>query len=236
LKYQIYNLFWHLVDLVFPPQCGGCNDLGVRWCKKCQQDTKVIEPPICKICGQVVQADDVCTRCKAEPPNYRAVRAWAEFDGPIRNAIHDLKYKKNIVLGGTFAQYLVKLFDHTNWSIDFVVPVPLGRERQKERGYNQAALLAQPLAQELQLLYNPNILRRIKETQSQVDLSFAERQNNVKDAFQAAQQDIQGKSILIIDDVTTSGSTINACADALMKVGSKSVYGLTVARPVYGFN
>jgi ComF family protein len=170
------------------------------------------------------------------PPNYKAVRAWAEFNGPIRNAIHDLKYRKNIVLGATFAQYLVQLFRLYTWPIDIVVPVPLGRERQKQRGYNQAALLAQPLAQELHLLYNPNIVRRIKETQSQVDLSFTERQNNVKDAFQATRHDIQGKSILIIDDVTTSGSTINACADALMRVGSKSVFGLTVARPVYNFN
>jgi ComF family protein len=236
LKYQLYNLFWHFVDLVFPPNCGGCNVLGVRWCKKCQQDTKIIHPPVCKICGQVVQTEGICNRCMAVPPYYNAIRAWAEFDGPIRNAIHDLKYRKNIALGATFAKYLVQLFRAYNWSVDIVIPVPLGKERQKQRGYNQSALLAQPLAQELQLLYNPNILRRIKETQSQVDLSYTERQNNVKDAFQATRQDIQGKSILIIDDVTTSGSTINACADALVKVGSKSIFGLTVARPVYSFH
>ncbi|MFN2234960.1 MAG: ComF family protein [Anaerolineales bacterium] len=235
MKYQFYNLFWHFVDLVFPPHCGGCNELGVRWCKKCQQGTKIIQPPICKICGQVVQTDDVCNRCKTVPPNYEAVRAWAEFDGPIRNGIHDLKYRKNIVLGAIFAQYLVQLFHTYNWPIDIVVPVPLGKERQKQRGYNQAALIAQPLAQELQLLYNPNILQRIKETRSQVELSFKERQDNVKNAFKAVCSDIQGKSILIIDDVATSGSTMNACADALMKVGSKSVFGLTVARPVYSY-
>jgi ComF family protein len=236
LKYQFYNLFWHFVDLVFPPNCGGCSKLGVRWCKKCQQDTKIIHPPISEICGQVIQAEGVCTRCKTVPPHYKAVRTWAEFDGPIRNVIHDLKYRKNIVLGVTFAQYLVQLFRQYNWPINIVVPVPLAKARQKQRGYNQAALLAQPLAQELQLPYNPNILRRVKETQSQVVLSFTERQNNVKDAFQASHQDIQGKSILIIDDVTTSGSTINACADALMKAGSKSVFGLTVARPVFILN
>ena len=219
--------------MVFPPNCGGCDELGVRWGKKCQQDTKIIHPPICKICGQVVQTNGVCTRCKTVHPCYKAVRAWAEFDGPIRNAIHDLKYRKNIALGATFAQYLVQLFRIYNWPIDIVVPVPLAKERQKQRGYNQAAILAQPLAQELHIPYNPNILRRIKETQSQVDLSFTERQNNVKDAFQATHQDIQKKTILIIDDVTTSGSTLNACADALMKAGSKSVFGLTVARPVY---
>jgi ComF family protein len=143
-----------------------------------------------------------------------------------------LKYRKNIALGASLAQHLVSLFRQYNWSIDLVVPVPLGKERLRQRGYNQAALLAQPFAYELELPYTARILNRIKETQSQVDLSFTERQSNVKDAFQAACQDVEGKQILVIDDVTTSGSTLNACADALMKAGARSVFGLTLARPV----
>ena len=165
------------------------------------------------------------------PPRYKAMRAWAQFDGPIRNALHDLKYNKNIGLGEDLAHHLIALFRQYNWAIDLVIPVPLGKERRRQRGYNQAALLAQPFAHELQLPYNPRFLRRIKETRSQVELSFTERQNNVKDAFQAAHQGIQGKKVLVIDDVTTSGSTINACADALMNAGTQAVYGLTVARP-----
>ena len=93
------------------------------------------------------------------------------------------------------------------------------------------SILAQPLAHELKLPYNPQILRRIRETKSQVELSFVERQHNVKDAFQATHQGTQGKKILVVDDVATSGSTINACADALMKVGTEAVIGLTLARP-----
>ena len=170
-------------------------------------------------------------RCKTTHPHYKAVRTWAYFDGPIRNAIHDLKYRKNIGLGASLAQHLVSLFHQYNWTIDMITPVPLGKERQRQRGYNQAALLAQPLAHELKLPYKPQILRRIRETKSQVELSFVERQNNVKDAFQATHQGIQGKKILVVDDVATSGSTINACADALMKVGTEAVIGLTLARP-----
>jgi ComF family protein len=142
-----------------------------------------------------------------------------------------LKYNRNIGLGEALAQHLVTLFRQYNWAIDLVIPVPLGKERQKQRGYNQAALLAQPFSHELRLPYSPRFLRRIKETRSQVELSFTERQDNVKNAFQAAGRDLQGKQVLIIDDVTTSGSTINACAEALMKAGTKAVYGLTVARP-----
>ena len=206
--------------------------VGVRWCKNCQQETKEIKPPICDICGQPAQLNRVCTRCKTSHPHCKAVRAWAEFNGPIRNTIHDLKYQKNIAFGAALAKPLVRLFHQYDWPVDLVTPVPFGKERQIQRGYNQAALLAQPLAHELQLPYNPNILRRVKETQSQVDLPFAERQNNVKDAFLAIYQSIQGEEILIIDDVTTSGSTINACADVLMKAGTKAVFDLTVARLV----
>lgn len=112
------------------------------------------------------------------------------------------------------------------------MPVPLGKQRLRERGYNQAALLAQPLAHELQLTYNPHILIRVKETKSQVELSFEERQDNVKDAFRANHPEIKGKQILIVDDVATSGATMNACADALMRAGAEAVIGLALARPV----
>ena len=112
------------------------------------------------------------------------------------------------------------------------MPVPLGNKREKQRGYNQAALIAKPLASSLQLPYNPQILSRTRETISQVELSLKERQQNVNDAFQANRQQIQEKNILVIDDVTTSGSTLNACAKALIANGAKAVYGLTVARAV----
>ena len=112
------------------------------------------------------------------------------------------------------------------------MPVPLGKQRLRQRGYNQAALLAQPLAFELQLPYSTRILRRVRETKSQTELSFAERFENVRGAFMATSNDILGKQILVIEDVTTSGSTINACADALMNAGTKAVFGLTLARPV----
>ena len=232
MKYQFHSLFWYLIDLLFPPSCGGCQVAGVRWCENCQQVTVKIVPPICKICGQVTANNPICPRCIAIPPHYEAVRAWAEYDGPIRNAILDLKFRKNIGLGASLAQHLIDLFKQYNWPIDIVLPVPLGKQRLKQRGYNQAALLAQPLAFELQLPYNTRILNRVRETKSQTELSFAERLENVKDAFLATNDEIPDKRILLIDDVTTSGSTMNACANALMKAGSKAVYGLTLARPV----
>ena len=230
MKNKFYILFWEFVDLLFPPACGGCKQPGVRWCETCQKQTKEIKPPICDICGQSITAGNLCQRCQKLTPNFTAIRSWAEFNGPIRNALHDLKYRRNIGLGISLAQHLVGLLQTCGWDINLVVPVPLGQARKQQRGYNQAALLAQPLAHALQLPYNPRILTRVRETQSQVELSLIERQKNMQGAFQAHSQKVQRQIILVIDDVTTTGSTLNACAGALLEAGAQSVYGMTVAR------
>jgi ComF family protein len=121
-----------------------------------------------------------------------------------------------------------------HWQVDTVIPVPLGIARFAERGYNQASLLARPLAWGLGLDFLPGVLSRVRETRSQVDLTGAERKLNVKGAFQANRDLIAGRKILIIDDVATSGATIDACATALLEGGACQVYGLTLARAVLG--
>ncbi len=205
---------------------------GERWCHDCQEKTKKILPPICDLCGQTIKTNNLCQRCYKSPRYFKAARFWAEFGGPVRNALHDIKYRKNIGLGLSLAQNLVSLIRQNNWNIDLVIPVPLGERRAKQRGNNQAALIAKPLASYLQLPYNPRTLQRYRETISQVELSLAERQNNVKDAFQTNRKSVDGLSILIIDDVMTSGSTLNACAKSLIESGAQAVFGLTVARAV----
>jgi len=154
------------------------------------------------------------------------------FGGPIRNALHALKYRQNIGLGIALSQNIAALLQQLNWPVNLVVPVPLGTKRQRERGYNQADLLAKPLAFRLQLPYHSQVLVRARETRSQVELSLAERHRNMENAFQADARHVRGKNILIIDDVATSGATLDACADALLKAGAKSAFGLTVARAV----
>jgi ComF family protein len=143
-----------------------------------------------------------------------------------------LKYRKNLGLGASLALHLENLLQDYQWNINLVAPVPLGKDRYKQRGYNQAALIAKPLALALQLPYNPQILIRTRETRSQVDLSLIERQSNLDGAFQGNNEAVSNKRILIIDDVSTSGSTLDACAQALMKAGADAVFGLTVARAV----
>jgi ComF family protein len=191
-----------------------------------------VSPPICVICEQSIQLEGQCNRCIQNPPHIRAIRSWDEFKGPIRNALHNLKYRRNIGLGISLAKNLIELVRGFPWQIDIISPVPLRKNREKERGYNQADLLAKPLAFELQLPYNPRILQRQRETQSQVELSLAERRKNLKDAFKADPKTIKDINILVVDDVTTSGSTLEACATAFLEAGAKTVYGVTVARAV----
>ncbi|MGB8213834.1 MAG: phosphoribosyltransferase family protein [Anaerolineales bacterium] len=114
--------------------------------------------------------------------------------------------------------------------MNLVVPVPLGRQRMKERGYNQVALLAMPLAAIQGWRYSPRVLTRVRETRSQVGLSVAERKENISGAFQANPALVSGKTILLMDDVATTGATLSACSDALVKAGAKIVYALTLAR------
>ncbi len=158
------------------------------------------------------------------------MRSLAAFQGPIRNAIHRLKYRRDVALGdrlsAPLAQYLVELC----WPIDVILPVPLSDRRKKQRGYNQAACLAYPMALRLGISYHPGALRRIIETQSQVGLSATQRKSNVLDAFRATSGAIRGKVVLVVDDVATTGSTIDACARALMDGGALNVFGITLAR------
>jgi ComF family protein len=144
-----------------------------------------------------------------------------------------LKYQRDIGLAEALSKHLIELYNDLKWEIDLVTPVPLGSKRARERGYNQSGLLARPLAYAIHKPYQPKLLLRTRETRSQVGLSAKERQQNVEGAFTANVSKVQEKVVLVIDDVMTTGSTINACAQALRKAGASAVYGLTLARAVH---
>jgi ComF family protein len=159
------------------------------------------------------------------------LRSLGLFEGGLRKAIHRLKYSRDLGLGEVLARSLIELLNDIGWEIDIIIPVPLSLDRLKERGYNQASLLALPMALRLGLPYRPKLLMKVKETKSQVGLSVEMRRQNVAGSFKANSHSVQGKSILLVDDVATSGATLDACAGALLEAGSSYVYGITLARP-----
>lgn len=228
--YHLYRWLWGSLDLLFPPTCGGCGRSGYHWCDQCQNQAKIIRPPICDMCGQPRQISGVCDHCSSSKPKFTALRSWSLYDGPVREAIGNLKYRRNIGLGLTLSQPLSELFNRLKWKVDIVVPVPLGVARLKERGYNQAGLIAKPLALRIGVPCETQGLKRVRETRSQVGLSFDQRRDNVKNAFQAKQDIVLEQSILVVDDVATSSATLNACAAALISAGADDIYCLTYAR------
>ncbi len=159
------------------------------------------------------------------------------FEGPIRRALLSLKYKRNIGLGEVLADTLAQYARKLDWPVDVITAVPSGRRRLAERGYNQAALLARPLAEKLGKPYSPRLITRARETPTQVGLSPHQRKENVHGAFSAQPTLAGGRTVLVVDDVATTGATLSACADALIQAGAKSVYALTLAKalPHHGF-
>jgi ComF family protein len=153
----------------------------------------------------------------------------ADYEGVIRECIHALKYEKRLGFGWFFSKPLSEIVIKEGWQPDLISPVPLSQERMRERGYNQAAQIAKPLAACLGVQYNPYGLVRIRDTKSQVGLSAGERRINVAGAFEAKTELVFGKKVLIIDDVMTTGATLGACADALRLAGSNEVYCLVLA-------
>jgi ComF family protein len=158
------------------------------------------------------------------------MRSWAVFDFPIQSGLHTMKYKGNLPLGEALAFQMVEFVKSLQWNVDLLIPVPLGKKRLQERGYNQVALVAQPLAYRTGIPYLPQALCKTRETRSQVGLNASQRQKNVLDAYQADARSVARKSILLLDDVSTTGSTISACTEALLSAGAREVYGITVAR------
>jgi competence protein ComFC len=141
-----------------------------------------------------------------------------------------MKYRRNIGLGESIATQMLDFVRSLHWPIDVMMPVPLGKNRMKERGYNQVGLVARPLAYRLGLRYEPNAVWKRRDTRSQVGLTVSQRRKNVHDAYQADSKIVKQKSILIMDDVATTGSTISAYTEALLSASAQEIYVLTIAR------
>jgi competence protein ComFC len=231
--FGLYHLLWTALDWLYPPQCAGCNEPGVGWCSSCKKLFQHPGKTICPICGDIQGSETICNACIVSPPAYKMLRSCGLFLEPLTSAVHQLKYNNNLGLGILFSQYLVELYQQLNWRVDMITAVPLSHKRTQERGYNQSAMLALPMALSINIPFKPSALRRIRETKSQVGLGKPERAVNVRDAFQSSPKLVQGKTVLVIDDVITTGATMQACTTALLAAGAASVYGMSLARAVY---
>ncbi len=229
----ITRLVWKALDWLYPPQCCNCQQGGGVMCENCQSQIHLINGSICQKCGYPQKTtNSTCPDCRTSPPPFIQMRSWGEFSGPLRKALHSLKYKNNLAMGIFFAKSLAEMVRQLGWQIDLVVPVPLSRRHFQQRGYNQASIISSSLAKELSLPHHSHLIKRIKETESQISLDVNKRFTNLMDAFYANPAKLKERKILLVDDVITTGATMQNCTIALQKAGTDQVYCLSVARTI----
>lgn len=236
-----------LISVIFPAGCRICEQLlidarRVPICEECLSSFQRIPQPSCEICGRPLpgltrqeREPLLCPACGDKTYTFDRARSFAIYEGSVVQAILLLKFEQIEPLGGWFAERLAELV-HSEGSIlvaDVVVPVPLHRERERERGYNQAALISQPLAKRLRLPHKAVLLMRTRARPDKRILSLEERWDSVRGAFATRPgSQVDNLRVLLVDDVLTTGATLDACARALREAGAKSVIGLTVARAI----
>ncbi len=232
-----------LFQFFFPPQCYCCETFlpeGLRGlCSDCLSGIRWIEPPLCTKCGipflSPGEKSHLCGSCLDQNRFFTMSRALGYYEGPFREAIHRWKYEGKVYLSPLFGEWMARdFFQH--WTIDLfdlVIPVPLHPQRLRERGFNQALLLAKELSRRTGIPYRMQVLEKTKPTVPQVSLNGREREKGVKGAFHLMDEgEVKEKGILVVDDVYTTGATVNECARVLLAGGAKRVDVFTLVHAV----
>lgn len=226
-----------LLDFALPPRCAGCGDVAEEvgaFCPACWREMEWLGNSGCQICGLPLAGTEaeICARCLAAPPKLDRIRAAVAYDEIPRSVALRLKYGRKVALARTMARYMAGLKgiwpDNT-----IVMPVPLNRWRLWNRGFNQSVLVAQELAHSWELNVDRHSLQRVKRTKPLKGLNHIQRRKAVAGAFKSSRSNqLKGATIVLIDDVLTSGSTAEACARVLRRAGAARVELICWARVV----
>jgi len=241
--------FGRWLDWLYPPRCRFCRasvfDADECFCRSCRERIRRVTHPLCPSCGRPfldTSGDDhLCGKCIARRPHFVRACAWACYpteDGeehPLREVVQRFKYGRKVSLGKPLGRLMAvdcrEFFDER--ALDVILPVPLHPKRLRWRGFNQSVILAREIGKEWKLPVDPFVLARSRETPPQTQLNEEERKKNMRRAFSvSSEKSIEGKAVLLIDDVYTSGATVNECSRALKRGGAKEVSVLTLARTV----
>lgn len=228
-----------LLDILYPREaaCIGCcrerldiDSLGL--CPACKLSLPFISPPACTKCGKPLYHQmHFCPDCRTVRHSFSQAVSVFEYTGLIKQIIHRFKYEAERYLADPMAYWMSKSLERQNtWQIDSIIPVPLHPRRQQKRGYNQSALLAQGIGRRIKKEVLQNVLIRSRDTPPQYSLGRQQRMINLMDAFEVTlARKIQGKNIVLVDDIYTTGSTADQCSRTLVKAGAQKVYVLTLA-------
>ena len=241
------NILSRLVNLVYPSKCSFCGKLisfqksGINICSECMDKIKFCASrKRCKVCGTPLGNPRYrfCQSCFRKAKSnictyYNGITAAVEYDRNSKRGILNLKHARSLSSVNTFSNLITAMVknDFGGVNFDYITAIPPRRQRMKEIGFDQSGALAKKTAKLLSVKYYPNLFKRIRQTSKQTDLSSFERQQNLNGAFdlKGNSDNIQGKTILVIDDVTTTGATFNECARVLKLSGAKAVYCAAIA-------
>ncbi len=242
--------FGSVLDWLYPPRCRSCRDRIVGqdeecFCRACRENIRLVSHPLCATCGRpfldTTAEDHLCGDCLMRAPFFLKARAWACYpreeneDHPLRQVVQRFKYGRKVSLGRPLGRLMARGCSEflQGCVLDSIIPVPLHPKRLRWRGFNQAVILAREVSRLYQVPIDPFILVRSRETPPQTQLREEERRKNVRHAFTVnPERPVQGKTLLLVDDVYTSGATVNECCRTLIRAEAKAVYVLTLARTV----
>lgn len=225
------NLWTSLYEALFPKYCLSCKREGKWLCSDCQEAISYLRYQFCPFCLTITRTGRPCSICQPRH-HLTGLLAATHFKPPISNLIHQLKYKGTKELSQLLTKIMIK---NTRNRIPrgkkIIIPIPLHPKQGRKRGFNQAELLARELSKRLKIEYSPRILKRIKDTKSQTKLNRRERRENLKDAFEIDKRtELEEYIVLLVDDVATTGTTLNEAAKTLKQTKAKEIWGLVVSR------
>jgi ComF family protein len=231
----VENLGKSILGRFLPRRCVGCGQKADWFCAQCLSEIKLVESFVCPVCGNRTLEGFTHRACRSGESLDRLISLY-QFRPPIKQAVHRLKYRKEYRIAEVLAELAVA--DLADLGLDLgtealIVPVPMYLGRKWPRWFNQAELLAREFGKRLGLKVRTGLLKRIFETRSQTKLNRPERKKNVEGVFWVPwwhRRSVSGRDILLVDDVCTTGATLNSCAQTLKNAGARFVWGLTVAQ------
>lgn len=227
----------NVVNLIYPkrcPLCGSVRPYGDQWvCGKCMKNVKWIRDPVCMCCGKSLEGDEqeYCRDCQGIPKHFAKGFPVFRYEGAIKESLYDFKYGNQREYAKFYADCIVSKYGRElkRLVLNGIVPVPVHKKKRRMRGYNQAELIANELEMLLGIPVYPDYLVRVIETNPQKELNDKERMKNTKRAFKIGENDVKLEKVLLVDDIYTSGATIEACTNELLQTGVKEVYYTSVA-------
>lgn len=227
------RLYQGTLDLIYPPRCPFCERIERGVCGSCRRHLPYVGDCFCLKCGKALgdPLREYCSDCMATARYFDAGRGLFVHTGAVQDALYRFKFHDRRSYSRIFAGMLARRFSRqiASWHVCLIVPIPLHPSRRRERGYNQSALLAADLSEILAIPWSDDLLIRIKKTKRQKDLTPGDRQKNISGAFSIQSDKNVPECVLLLDDIYTTGATINEAARTLREAGAKRVVFLTIS-------